>query len=141
MMNMLMRNTFIPALILAATGLVSSFVIFTQSPAIADASIPIPGVCDGMLSSRFEVHIVNDEVAPIHSYATYCDTLVITNDDARERLVAFGQHHEHISYNGVSEKVLQPGDRIEVLLTQIGDFQFHDHYMDETQGSFSVLDR
>ncbi len=140
-MNMLIRNTFTPAFVLVAVGVISSFIIFRQTPTIAVAPIPAPSICDGVLSSRFEVHIANDKVTPMHSYVAYCDTLVITNDDDRERLVAFGQHHEHISYNGVSERVLQSGDRIEVLLTQIGDFQFHDHYMDETQGSFSVLDR
>lgn len=86
------------------------------------------------------VVVENNKVMPEHTVAKLCDTLIITNKDANERLMAFGQHDKHMSYNGVSEKFLRHNQSLEVVLITSGDYLFHDHEDEAVGGTFSVKD-
>jgi hypothetical protein len=97
---------------------------------LASAATP---VCQNI-----RVTIKNDEVTPRHISAHVCDKLTILNADAKERVVAFGQHEHHVAYDGVTEKFLEHGQMVTVNLNQTGDFLFHDHDQEEVQGTFTV---
>ncbi|MCA9332413.1 hypothetical protein KDA00_00910 [Candidatus Saccharibacteria bacterium] len=88
-----------------------------------------------------EEHVVvieGDTVIPNHTDAKLCDTLTITNNDDKQRLVAFGFHDKHIYYNGIEEETLAKGDSLEVTLNEAGTFNFHDHLQEEVEGNFTV---
>jgi hypothetical protein len=82
--------------------------------------------------------IEHDKVTPSHINAMQCDTLTIINKDDKERLIAFGTHDNHISYDGVSEQTVERGQHITVTLITTGNYLFHDHFEDEVKGTFSV---
>ena len=82
--------------------------------------------------------IVNGTVSPIHINAKHCDVLTIVNNDSVVRRMAFGQHDEHIVYNGVSERILKQNESLTVTLDQTGEYLFHDHYQESTQGTILV---
>ncbi len=85
--------------------------------------------------------VVKDgKVTPAHTDAKRCDTLTITNEDARARLMAFGMHDKHVAYDGVSQQRLEQGQRFTVTLNKTGDYLFHDHYDEDAKGTFSVTD-
>jgi len=67
-----------------------------------------------------------------------CDTLTITNEDDRLRLMAFGIHSHHQAYDGVVEKLLAQGKSLTVTFDQLGRFTYHDHLEDSVQGYFTV---
>lgn len=83
--------------------------------------------------------IRNGQVAPTRTVARKCDRLTITNQDNRVRLIAFGPHDRHISYDGVSERVLAQGQSLTVTLITSGTFIFHDHTDPAVQGVFTVV--
>jgi len=90
---------------------------------------------------RHSVHKVivkNGRVNPIHTQAQKCDTLIITNMDDQQRLLAFGRHDNHISYDGVSEKLLDQGQSLTVTLIKPGTYLFHDHENPIVAGTFTV---
>lgn len=82
--------------------------------------------------------IVRDRVLPTHTSAKLCDKLTIINRDHKDRLVAFGRHDSHISYDGVSERNLGPNQSLTVTLIRQGDYRFHDHFDDDVSGTFTV---
>lgn len=84
------------------------------------------------------VEIKNSQVIPKHTQAKLCDKLEITNLDTTERLMAFGQHEHHTSYDGVTERLLSKGQSVRVTLVATGTYTFHDHENDDVQGSFTV---
>lgn len=86
-------------------------------------------------------HIVkfeNDQINPRTITAKLCDRMTIVNRDNRQRLVAFGEHDEHKSYDGVSEKILEHGQSFEVTLRRVGEFKLHDHFDENLQATFVV---
>jgi hypothetical protein len=85
-----------------------------------------------------EVVIQNDKVVPSHTSGKRCDTLVITNLDDIQRIVAFGLHEHHVAYDGVSERYLSKDGKFSVTLVQPGNFRFHDHDQAEVKGTFTV---
>lgn len=85
-----------------------------------------------------KVTIENNIISPLHTAASKCDTLTITNLDNTRRDIAFGVHNDHISYDGISEQTLIKDQSLIVTLIQTGDFIFHDHIHDEVRGTFSV---
>lgn len=84
------------------------------------------------------VTIKNGHANPVNTRAARCDTLVITNSDNQQRLMAFGRHDNHISYDGVSEKLLDQGQSLTVTLIKPGTYLFHDHEDPLVAGSFTV---
>lgn len=90
-----------------------------------------------------ELHIAtieNGKITPEHTYAKKCDTLTITNKDHVMRLIAFGQHEDHVPYNGISEQGLSNGQSFTVTLDQAGSYIFHDHYHESVSAEFTVTD-
>jgi hypothetical protein len=94
--------------------------------------------CNKGLHDTHRVIVKDDTVDPTTTYASKCDTLVITNLDANQRLMAFGKHDNHISYDGVSEQLLNQGQSLTVHLIKSGSYIFHDHSDQMVRGSFVV---
>lgn len=86
------------------------------------------------------VEVLNNSSAPNHTDAKLCDVLIITNKDNRVRQMAFGQHDEHQTYDGITEKILQKDESLTVTLNQLGTYLFHDHIGDVARGNFTVTE-
>lgn len=84
------------------------------------------------------VAIHNDRFVPAQTNAKLCDTLTITNRDAHRRLIAFGQHDSHISYDGVSERLLGQNESLKVALINPGTYLLHDHANEAIKATFLV---
>ena len=84
--------------------------------------------------------IQGDRMKPSQVHANLCDKLTIINQDNKTRLIAFGEHDEHKSYDGVSEKFLKKNQSLEVTLKRAGNFKFHDHLQEYLTGSFTVTE-
>jgi len=96
--------------------------------------------CKGRQGASHQIVYRNGIATPHHIQAKLCDTLTITNLDSQERLIAFGPHSNHISYDGVSERLLTQGQSVTVTLIEPGTYLFHDHtdYSLSTTGNFTV---
>jgi hypothetical protein len=94
--------------------------------------------CEGRQQAVHKFIIEDDRVSPSHVDAVRCDRLVITNVDTHRRLIAFGKHDRHISYNGVSERLLSQNESIELTLGHSGTYLFHDHANEKIRGTFTV---
>lgn len=92
-------------------------------------------------TTTYRVEIQNDKVSPKDTRAKLCDQLIITNRDHKSRRLAFGEHDQHIAYDGIKEKILSRGQNLTVTLNKPGAFMFHDHYEEEVQGFFTVMSR
>lgn len=88
--------------------------------------------------TEYIVTIKNSQLSINDIHARRCDKLTVVNDDNTLRLMAFGRHDHHQSYDGVTEKVLAQNQSFTVTLDQTGSFTFHDHLHDEVQGTFTV---
>lgn len=88
---------------------------------------------------RHTVVIQAGTMSPGHVDAHVCDTLTITNQDAKTRKIGFGEHDKHVAYDGVSERVLSSGQSFTITLNEIGEVHFHDHFQEEVEASFTVL--
>lgn len=84
------------------------------------------------------VEIRNGQTVPSYTQAKSCDELTITNKDDKLRLISFGVHDEHISYDDVTEKALKKDESLSVTLNQPGKYIFHDHFQEEVSGQFNV---
>lgn len=84
------------------------------------------------------VTIKDNKMEPQVTQANLCDKLTITNQDDKLRRVAFGEHEEHIAYNGTVEKILRKGQSFSVTLNEAGNYNFHDHLQEEVQAEFSI---
>ena len=69
--------------------------------------------------------------------AQRCDTLVIINQDAAKRRLAFGEHSHHAAYDGADGRLIGKGESLSVVLSQTGEFTFHDHFDEAVHGHFS----
>ncbi len=96
--------------------------------------------CTGRPSQTHTAVISNETVTPEQIIAKRCEALSITNLDDKTRLVAFGQHDKHTSYDGVSEKLLAKGESFTITLVQTGEFLYHDHDDETVKGTFSVFE-
>jgi len=94
--------------------------------------------CSSTMQPVHKVVIKNDKAVPDHVAALQCDSLEFINEDTSIKLMAFGPHEHHVSYDGVSERALGPGQSFSVKLIQVGTFHFHNHISDGAQGSFTV---
>jgi hypothetical protein len=88
--------------------------------------------------TTYTVYITNAQLSINDIHAKRCDTLTITNNDATLRIMAFGVHDKHLTYDGVTEKTLAQGQSLSVTLNQTGTFTFHDHLNDAVKGTFVV---
>lgn len=93
--------------------------------------------CDA-IGTEYVVAIQGGKLGMNRIQAKACDRLTITNEDDQLRLMAFGVHDSHRTYNGVTEQTLEKGDSMSVVLTEIGSFTFHDHLNDTFAGVFTV---
>ncbi len=84
------------------------------------------------------VTIHDSVVSPEHTDAKICDTLTVTNEDNRLRLMAFGAHDHHQAYGGITEKVLSQNQHLTITFNQAGTYEFHDHLEDTVIGYFTV---
>lgn len=84
------------------------------------------------------VVISDDVVNPVPITAPRCDTLTIKNADNKDRLIGFGEHDEHQAYDGVAQRRLAQDESFTITLVKTGTYNFHDHYQDEAEGSFTV---
>lgn len=85
-----------------------------------------------------KVEIKDSEAAPKQVDARLCDKLTIINLDSKDRKVSFGVHDRHISYDGITEQILRQGQSLTITLNQTGSYVYHDHFQEETGGSFRV---
>lgn len=96
--------------------------------------------CSARTAAVHTVRIENGAVSPETTYAHRCDTLTITNTDTAERLLAFGVHSHHASYDNTVEKTVGQGESMTVTLVTAGTFVFHDHFDDGVRGHFIVTE-
>lgn len=96
------------------------------------------------LKYKAEEHIItveNGVASPSHINAMQCDHLTILNRDDDIRLMAFGRHDAHITYNGIEQQPLIKNQSFSVTLVKPGEFLIHDHEHDEVQATFTVKAR
>lgn len=84
------------------------------------------------------VTIKDDKASQANVTGKVCDTLTITNEDNKIRLIAFGPHENHQPYDGITEQVISQGQSVQLVLNQAGTFHWHDHTHDEVEGYFTV---
>lgn len=94
------------------------------------------GACQGIHDNHI-VSFKNAQIEPFHTDAKQCDTITFINDEA-VRKIGFGKHDQHEPYAGNKEIPLGPGKSKTITLSQIGTYGFHDHFDEETAGSFTV---
>lgn len=94
--------------------------------------------CKEFQGTMHTVEIRNSEMEPASIVTKRCDKLTIINRDDVLRKIAFGQHDNHVAYDGVVEKELTKGQQLTITLNRVGDFLFHDHDQEEVQGTFLV---
>ncbi|HUY85134.1 MAG TPA: cupredoxin domain-containing protein [Candidatus Dormibacteraeota bacterium] len=120
--------------LMAATIPAAIWVTNTQTARLGNARAR----CQAGQHKTYHVIIQNGLAVPTRTAARKCDKLTITNRDNRVRLMAFGPHDHHVSYDGVSERVLGQGQSLTVTLITPGTFIFHDHTDPAAQGTFTV---
>jgi len=84
------------------------------------------------------ITVKNNDAVVSSDVILRCDTLSVINLDDTSRMMAFGVHDNHTSYDGVTEKVLNKGESFTVTLVQAGEFIVHDHDNDTVQAKFHV---
>jgi plastocyanin len=90
------------------------------------------------VSKTHEMKINSQGISPDYLDANLCDKLTITNTSSKLRLVAFGEHEEHKSYDGISEEPLEKGESFQIELNRAGEFNFHDHLDESFVATFKV---
>ena len=95
--------------------------------------------CDpGMAVTTHTVTIRDRKVSDANVTAQLCDKLTIANKDDETRLIAFGVHDKHTTYDGVSQRLLGHDKELTVTLNKTGTYHWHDHEHDEVEGYFTV---
>jgi hypothetical protein len=97
----------------------------------------LPGKCQN-IGRTYNVIIQGGAAQPTHIDAHVCDQLTIQNLDTKTRLIGFGNHSQHVAYNGVAERMLKTGQSMNLVLNQVGSYHFHDHYQSELEVTFTV---
>lgn len=82
--------------------------------------------------------VKDSHMEPQSVTASLCDSLTVKNLDRRGRLMAFGEHEHHETYNGITERFLVPEESFTLTLNQAGSFRIHDHNDDSVYASFVV---
>jgi len=119
---------------LLAVGLIAmSVVVFSLARGHSNGAEICPKI-----GTTHVVTIQNGHASPENTYGKPCDKLEIINGDKVDREMAFGPHEHHQAYDGVVERLLQPGQSLTVTMVQAGLFHFHDHIHDDSEGYFTV---
>jgi hypothetical protein len=131
-----MTLTFVGMLVLTGLAIVGAiWLTHTQTAQFGNAKQR----CQDAAVTVHRVTIEHDTVTPAHTAARRCDKLIITNLDSKPRLLAFGRHEDHISYDGVSERVVPQGQSLQITLITTGTYLFHDHDEATITGTFTVV--
>jgi hypothetical protein len=128
--------TVLGLVLMAATIPAAIWITHTQSAEVGHARLK----CQKGQQVSHKVVIQNDQVEPKNTSGRLCDTLTITNLDSQDRLMAFGRHENHISYDGVSERIVGQGQSLTVTMVKRGNYLFHDHENEAVRGTFTVKD-
>lgn len=91
-----------------------------------------------LVGKTYKMEVSNQSIDPKYIEANLCDKLTITNKSDKLRLIAFGQHEEHKSYDGISEKPLEKGESFQIELNRSGEFSLHDHLDESFIATFKV---
>lgn len=94
--------------------------------------------CSKKLGSQHTIKIHNNVVIPSTINANQCDILKIVNADDTKRIMAFGQHDKHITYDAIGETILSKDQSLKIVLSTKGTFLFHDHDNKDIKGTFTV---
>jgi len=94
--------------------------------------------CTGERRRSYSVVIRDSVQSATVIHANRCDKISFTNQDKVAREIGFGNHDDHVPYDGIAERVLNKGDSFVITLNQTGTFHWHDHLHDELNGTFSV---
>ena len=94
--------------------------------------------CPGEHSDN-KVVIKNDTLSKKHTLAVLCETLTITNLDNKLREIGFGEQNDHRAYDGVSEKLLDKGQSLTIVINRAGKYKLHDHFQYSVRGDFTVI--
>lgn len=97
-------------------------------------------VCEGQFGFSYMVHIRDGKVSENDLKAKLCDKIMFMNEDDVTRDIGFGEHDEHVSYNGITHKILNEDQMFTITLNQTGKFHWHDHLHDEVEGYFTVTE-
>ncbi|MCW1908542.1 MAG: cytochrome C oxidase subunit IV family protein [Candidatus Saccharibacteria bacterium] len=108
-----------------------------QKEGIAQIGDQPTGACQGRLQNH-QVIIKDGVMNPATTKAKRCDTLTISNQDAKDREIAFGEHPEHSAYGGEEEVLVRAGYNKTITLNQTGEYIYHDHFEPETAGFLIV---
>src|SRR4051812_3256281 len=95
--------------------LISGALVYLGAHTLADKALAKPARVAPVCTSKGPVHAViieNELVTPAKTAAGLCDQLTIINRDDKLRELAFGQHEDHVPYDGVTEKSLAQGDSL-----------------------------
>ncbi len=85
-----------------------------------------------------QIIITHDGFDPKTIQAKVCDMVVFVNKDTMGHQPAFGKHPVHLLYPGYTEQFLAPGESSTAILTAFGNYTFHDHMKEESEGTISI---
>ncbi len=126
------KKSLLVILAVIAIGITSiTFLMTNGSSASANS-------CTSKNSVSHAVTIRDGRTSPEITDGKLCDSLTITNLDAVTRAISFGPHEHHQAYDGVTEQYLNIHQSITITLSKVGNFHFHDHVHDDTNGYFNV---
>jgi hypothetical protein len=111
---------------------------FFVGPLLSDSGSSDAAVVCSHTGTVHTATIKDEKITPRDIQANTCDVLTIINEDSKSRLMAFGKHDDHISYNGVGERRLAQGQKLSVTLTEKGTYLFHDHFDESVTADFTV---
>jgi plastocyanin len=67
-----------------------------------------------------------------------CDRIRVVNKDNAARLIALGEHDNHIDYPGFKEKSLGSGDSFTFTAHVTGRYHMHDHVHDNVEADITI---
>lgn len=86
----------------------------------------------------YQIFINDNTASPGHIDAKLCDTIEFTNQGETGVLIAFGEHEDHVAYNGITERMLNKGESFTITADHTGEVKFHDHIHDKVTGDIVV---
>lgn len=95
------------------------------------------GACQQLLQNH-RVVIQDNQVSPLYTFASKCDTISFINDNEEQIEILFGAYPEQLIYAGLTEVVVKPGRSETITLSETGSFGFYYSQFTEASGSFTV---
>lgn len=80
----------------------------------------------------------SNTMSPTKLNAKLCDSITITNKDNKSRKFSFGEHDDHVTYAGFTEKIVPANGSLNFVLNKTGSYIIHDHYQEEVELKFVV---